>query len=74
LACASRWRVDPVRAEGLLAIVGTLLDADADLDRPPTDESHWSPLRCAVAITTSGRGTSRSYECCSNVARQGRRP
>jgi ankyrin repeat protein len=56
LACASRRHVDPVRSEGLLAIVGMLLDAGADLDRPPTAESQWSPLRCAVASTTSGRG------------------
>jgi len=56
LACASRWHVDPVRSEGLLAIVGMLLDAGADLDSPPTDESQWSPLRCAVASAGSGRG------------------
>ena len=56
LACASRWHLDPVRAEGLAAIVGMLLDAGADLDRPPTERSQWSPLRCAVASTTSGRG------------------
>ncbi len=56
LACASRWHVDSARVEGLLAIVGMLLDAGADLHRPPTAESQWSPLRCAVASTTSGRG------------------
>jgi ankyrin repeat protein len=56
LACASRWHVDPVRSEGLAAIVGMLLDAGADLDRPPTAESQWSPLRCAVASAGSGRG------------------
>lgn len=56
LACASRWHVDPVRAEGLLAIVSILLDRGGDLDRPPTGGSQWSPLRCAVASTISGRG------------------
>jgi Ankyrin repeats (3 copies)/Ankyrin repeat len=56
LACASRWHADPVRAEGLSAVVGLLLDAGADLDRPPTADSQWSPLRCAVASTMSGRG------------------
>src|SRR5262249_7369191 len=56
LACASRWQVDPARVDGLLAIVSMLLDAGADVDRPPTAESQWSPLRCAVASTASGRG------------------
>lgn len=56
LACASRWHVDPIRAEGLLTIVGMLLDAGADLHRPPAAGSQWRPLRCAVASTTSGRG------------------
>jgi ankyrin repeat protein len=56
LACASRWHVDPARREGLAAIVGMLLDAGADIDRTPTAESQWSPLRCAIASAGSGRG------------------
>jgi ankyrin repeat protein len=56
LACASRWHRDPARADGLRAIVGLLLDAGADLELRPSEESQWSPLRCAVASTTAGRG------------------
>lgn len=56
LACASRWHVDPARSEGLAAIVAMLLDAGADVDRPPTAASQWSPLRCAIASAGSGRG------------------
>ncbi|HZR49193.1 MAG TPA: ankyrin repeat domain-containing protein [Streptosporangiaceae bacterium] len=56
LACASRWHMDPARAAGLLAIVAALLDAGADLDRPPAADSQWSPLRGAIASTGSGRG------------------
>ena len=55
-ACASRWHVDESRANGLLATVELLLDAGADLDRPPTEQSQWSPLRCAIASAGSGRG------------------
>lgn len=46
--CASRWhRLDPARADGLLATARLLLDAGAD----PTARvrGHWTPLRCAVA-------------------------
>jgi ankyrin repeat protein len=56
LACASRWHVDPARREGLLAIVRMLLDAGADLRRPPSADSQWAPLRCAVVSGGSGRG------------------
>jgi ankyrin repeat protein len=52
-ACASRWnRLDPARAEGLLAVARLLLDAGAD----PVGRSggqrgrgDWTALRCAVA-------------------------
>ncbi|HEX3648872.1 MAG TPA: ankyrin repeat domain-containing protein [Pseudonocardiaceae bacterium] len=56
LACASRWHTDPARADGLVTIVGLLLDAGADPVSPPDAESQWSPLRCAVASAASGRG------------------
>jgi ankyrin repeat protein len=56
LACASRWHVDPVRADGLLAIVEMLLDGGADPVRSRTAESQWTPLRCAVASAGWGRG------------------
>jgi ankyrin repeat protein len=56
LACASRWHADPARIDGLHAIVAMLLDAGADVQRPAAAGSQWSPLRCAIASTTSGRG------------------
>ncbi|MGZ4304766.1 MAG: ankyrin repeat domain-containing protein [Solirubrobacteraceae bacterium] len=56
LACASRWHVDPARVEGLVEIVRMLLDAGTELDRPPTAESQWRPLRCTIASAGSGRG------------------
>jgi ankyrin repeat protein len=56
LACASRWHMDPVRAEGLLAIVGLLLDAGADPHSPPAEDSQWAPLRCAIASAGWGGG------------------
>jgi ankyrin repeat protein len=49
LACASRWfRLDPARADGLLAVARLLLDAGADADGPVAGGG-WTPLRCAVA-------------------------
>jgi ankyrin repeat protein len=48
LVCASRWhRLDPSRADGLVATARLLLDAGAD----PTARAGngWTPLRCAVA-------------------------
>jgi ankyrin repeat protein len=56
LACASRWHVDPARAQGLVEIVRMLLDAGTELDRPPTAESQWRPLRCTIASAGSGAG------------------
>jgi hypothetical protein len=50
-ACASRWhRLDPGRADGLLAVATMLLDAGADLNGPAGGQpGNWTPLRCAVA-------------------------
>lgn len=56
LACASRWHMEPVRADGLCSIVRMLLDAGADFELTPTAASQWSPLRCTVASAGSGRG------------------
>jgi ankyrin repeat protein len=45
--CASRWhRLDPARADGLLAVARLLLDAQADVQ---ARVGQWTPLRCAVA-------------------------
>jgi ankyrin repeat protein len=47
-ACGSRWhRLDPARADGLLAVAQLLLDAGADLHVRVRGD--WSALRCAVA-------------------------
>ena len=52
-ACASRWhRLDPARAEGLLAVARILLDAGADPNGSTGGQGGhggWTPLRCAVA-------------------------
>ena len=49
--CASRWhRLDPARADGLLAVARLLLDAGADpAARKGGRPGDWTPLRCAVA-------------------------
>jgi ankyrin repeat protein len=56
-ACASQWnRFDPARADGLLAVVGLLLDAGADpVGRSGGQRGRggWTPLRCAVAGATN---------------------
>jgi ankyrin repeat protein len=52
-ACASQWhRLDPARADGLLAVARMLLDAGADpngITAGREGRSGWTPLRCAVA-------------------------
>ena len=46
--CGSRWhRLDPARADGLLAVAQLLLDAGADLH--VAVRGGWSVLRCAIA-------------------------
>ena len=55
-ACASQWnRLDPARADGLLAVARLLLDAGADPTGPAAGprRSGWTPLRCAVAGATN---------------------
>jgi ankyrin repeat protein len=52
--CGSRWhRLDPARADGLLAVAQLLLDAGADLHATPGGQQgspgHWTVLRCAIA-------------------------
>ena len=52
--CASRWhRLDPARADGLLAVARLLLDAGADPHAGTGGRAGqpgaWTPLRCAVA-------------------------
>jgi ankyrin repeat protein len=53
-ACGSRWhRLDPARADGLLAVARLLLDAGADLHARAGGQQgnpgHWTVLRCAIA-------------------------
>jgi ankyrin repeat protein len=49
--CGSQWhRLDPARAEGLLAVARLLLDAGADpAAKKGGRPGDWTPLRCAVA-------------------------
>jgi ankyrin repeat protein len=48
--CASRWhRLDPDRADGLLAVARLLLEAGADHRVRSGGPGSWTPLRCAVA-------------------------
>lgn len=45
--CASRWHLDPARAEGLYSVARLLLDAGADVNGLSGD-GRWAPLECAV--------------------------
>lgn len=45
--CASRWHLDPGRAEGLYGVAKLLLDAGADVNGMSGD-GRWAPLECAV--------------------------
>ena len=57
-ASASRWhRLDPARAEGLLAVARMLLDAGADPNGRTCEaggHGGWTPLRCAVGLQKGG--------------------
>ena len=52
--CASRWHLDPARAEGLHAVARVLLDAGADPNGRSGD-GRWAPLECAVTSATGDR-------------------
>jgi ankyrin repeat protein len=66
-ACSSRWpQLEPARADGLAAIVRLLLDAGADPAAPtpsrPGRGSGMRPLRCAIAVSNSGRSNRQVVE------------
>ena len=52
--CASRWHLDPGRAEGLYAVASMLLDAGADVNGLSAD-GRWAPLACAVTGANAER-------------------
>jgi ankyrin repeat protein len=52
--CASRWHLDPARAEGLLVAATLLLDAGADPNGRSAN-GRWLPLECAVTSANSDR-------------------
>ena len=52
--CASRWHLDPARAEGLAAVATLLLDAGAD-PKGLSANGRWSPLGCAVTSANADR-------------------
>jgi ankyrin repeat protein len=56
--CASRWHLDPARAEGLLAVARMLLDGGADANSA-CDAGRWTPLACAVTSANSDRTNER---------------
>ena len=70
---ASRWhRLDPGRAEGLLAVARMLLDAGADPGgRTGGQGGHggWTPLRCAVA----GAANPAYHQAAAGTRRRARR-
>lgn len=55
LACASRFHLDPARADGLARVVGLLLDAGAAIDAESAGRRCWRPLECAVTSANSSR-------------------
>jgi ankyrin repeat protein len=52
--CASRWHLDPARAEGLCAVARLLLDGGADVNGSSGD-GRWAPLECAVTSANADR-------------------
>jgi ankyrin repeat protein len=52
--CASRWHVDPARAEGLYTVARLLLDAGADVNGLSRN-GRWEPLECAVTSADADR-------------------
>ncbi|MGO9789918.1 MAG: ankyrin repeat domain-containing protein [Solirubrobacteraceae bacterium] len=52
--CASRWHLDPARAEGLLTVARLLLDAGADVNGLSAN-GRWAPLECAVTGANAER-------------------
>jgi hypothetical protein len=55
LACASRFHLDPARADGLVRVVDLLLDAGAAIDSESAGRRCWRPLECAVTSANSSR-------------------
>jgi ankyrin repeat protein len=55
LACASRFHLDPARAQGLVRVVGLLLEAGAAIDGESAGGRCWRPLECAVTSANSSR-------------------
>ncbi len=55
LACASRFHLDPARADGLVRVVGLLLDSGAAIDGESAGRRCWRPLECAVTSANSSR-------------------
>src|SRR5437764_10817032 len=55
LACASRFHLDPARADGLVRVVELLLDAGAAIDGESVGRRCWRPLECAVTSANSSR-------------------
>jgi ankyrin repeat protein len=52
--CASRWHLDPARADGLFAVAKLLLEAGADPNGLSAN-GRWTPLACAVTSANSDR-------------------
>jgi ankyrin repeat protein len=53
LACASRFHLDPARAQGLAAVTRLLLDAGAEIESGTAGGHCWRPLECAVTSAQS---------------------
>ena len=53
LVCASRFHLDPSRADGLTRVTRLLLDAGADMDGESGGNRCWRPLECAVTSANS---------------------